>query len=333
MTGRADFLKTVRIFRDLSASELRALDGVLHRHQLNKGEVLFKQGDPGGELFVVESGSVGVTVALSDGTELEIVSFSRGDFFGEMSVFEKAPRSAGCYAKKRCRLLSLRQAALSRLMANQTAGVMKILRQMLLVTLQRMRDAGDFLYETVRWGEEARKRSITDPLTGLYNRRYLDETMADYLQKADAGSQPLAYVMLDLDHFRKINEEYSQDMGDRIIIAASECFRRHLRTGDVAARYGGDEFTFILPGTGREEARKVMEAIRLDVEAMDILEGLGGSIKRVTTSQGIACYPENAGDAKGIREAADAALYQAKEMGRNRVVLAEKNSPKSLPRG
>ena len=323
MKTRAEFLKTVRIFSDLSAAELHALSKVLHAHQLKKGEVLFRQGDPGGELFVVESGSVGIAVTLSDGKDLEIVDFRRGDFFGEMSVFEKAPRSAGCYAKNRCRLLSLHAAALSRLTMEQTAAVMKIMRQMLRVTLQRMRDAGDFLYETVRWGEEARRRSITDPLTGLHNRRYLDETMAEYLERARSRAQPLAYVMLDLDHFRQINEEYSQEIGDRVIVAASECFRRHLRSTDAAARYGGDEFTFILPATTGEEARTIMEAIRREVAEMDILRGLGGAIERVTTSQGIACFPENAGDPEGIRQAADAALYRAKEMGRNRVVLAE----------
>jgi diguanylate cyclase (GGDEF)-like protein len=94
----------------------------------------------------------------------------------------------------------------------------------------------------------------------------------------------------------------------------------------VAARYGGDEFTFVLPAANPEQAFRIMEAIRRDVEEMDVLRGLGGAIQRVTTSQGIACFPDNADDPEGIRKAADAALYRAKEMGRNRVVLAE-NTP------
>jgi diguanylate cyclase (GGDEF)-like protein len=323
MKTRADFLQTVQIFSDLSPLELNALGRVLHVHKLKRAEYLFRQGDPGGELFVVESGKVGISMTLSDGKELEIVSFSRGDFFGEMSVFEGAPRSASCFSKSRCRLLSLHEEVLSKLMTELPTGVMKIMRQMLITSQRRMRDAGDFLYETVRWGEEARKRSITDPLTGLYNRRYLDETIAEQLENAKKHSQPLAYVMLDLDNFRQINEEYSQETGDRLIISASECFRRHLRSEDAAVRCGGDEFTIILPGTAGDEALMIMEAIRLDVERIEILRPLGGAIKKVTTSQGIACYPRNGGDAASLRQAADAALYKAKEAGRNRIVLAE----------
>ncbi len=324
MNTKAEFLKSVKIFGDLSDEEAKAIQEKLHAHRLKKGETLFRQGaESGGELFVVESGTVGISMTLSDGKELEIVSFSRGDFFGEMSVFEKAPRSASCCAKSRCRLLSLHEAVLFQLMKEQPAVAMKIMNRMLFITRRRMKDRGDFLYETVQWGEEARKRAITDPLTGLYNRRYLDESIKEYLKKAKNSSKPLAFVMLDLDNFRMINEEYSQDIGDKVIIAAAERFRLHLRSTDIAVRYGGDEFTFILPDTEGGTARNIMEAIRSDVETIDILEGLAGSMRKITTSQGIACFPSDAVDAKMLRESADAALYKAKELGRNRIVLAQ----------
>lgn len=139
--------------------------------------------------------------------------------------------------------------------------------------------------------------------------------------KARKSAKPLALVMLDLDHFREINEGYSQEIGDRVILVATEVFRRHLRPSDVAARYGGDEFTFILPETNAETARELMEAIRADVERLTLLRELGGPVEHVTTSQGIACFPDQARDLKSLRESADAALYRAKELGRNRVVL------------
>jgi diguanylate cyclase (GGDEF)-like protein len=320
--GKPGFLKSIAIFQDLEDGEIGNILGVLHPRHLDEGEVLFREGSPGGELFVVESGSMGTSVTLADGKALEIASFSSGDFFGEMSIFEEEPRSATCYAKSDCRLLALNDREFFKLIESNPASAAKMMRRMLLVTRHRLQDTGEFLSDMVQWGEEARKRAVTDPLTGLYNRRYLEEALEEHFMKAREAGRPLAIVMLDLDHFRRINESYSEKLGDRVIAAAAEVFRRHLRQTDVAARYGGDEFTFILPETDGETARRLMETIREDVERLDLLEKKPGPVRRVTTSQGVACYPAHANSSKSLREAADAALYKAKELGRNRVILS-----------
>jgi len=322
-----DFLRSVRVFADLESRELRDLLGMLRPHALEADQVLFREGDAGGELFVVEAGSIAISVTLADGQSLEIAGFGPGDFFGEMSIFENEPRSATCQAKTPCRLLSLHKDDLFRYLTESPASAGKIMRRMLAVTRRRLEDTGEFLSDMVQWGEEARRRAITDPLTGLYNRRYLDEALEEYLMKARESGQPLCLVMLDLDHFREINEGYSQEIGDEVIVAAAEVFRRHLRKSDAAARYGGDEFTFLLPATDAATAAGVLEAIRGDVETLSLLEELGTEaaaprIRRITTSQGLACFPEHARDLKTLREQADAALYRAKELGRNRVVTA-----------
>ncbi|MCK5008622.1 MAG: cyclic nucleotide-binding domain-containing protein, partial [Spirochaetales bacterium] len=99
MSGKTEFLKSVRIFCDLTEEEIQGLLEVMHPRELQKEEILFQQDDPGGELFVVESGAMGIAVTLDDGKSLEIAKFAKGDFFGEMSIFSKEPRSATCYAK------------------------------------------------------------------------------------------------------------------------------------------------------------------------------------------------------------------------------------------
>lgn len=331
MSKTRDFLKNIRIFCDLDEQEIQNLRKLLRPRELARGEVLFKQGDPGGELFVVESGAVSIAVTLDDGKSLEIAQFKKGDFFGEMSIFEKESRSATCRAKRRSRLLGVRDSKFFRLIDSNPVGAGKIMSHMLAATRSRLEDTDGFLSDMVQWGEEARRRAITDPLTGLYNRRYLEEALEEYFMKAKKRSKPLAVAMLDLDHFRRVNERYSEKVGDRVLLAAAGIYNRYLRSTDVAARYGGDEFTFILPDTDQQTAHSLLESIRRTIEETDLLEEslreTGGKISRhslpkVTTSQGLACFPDHATDPKTLREAADSALYRAKELGRNRVVVA-----------
>ena len=226
MSGTTEFLKSVRIFCDLNDEEIQDLLDVLHPRELQKEEILFQQGDPGGELFVVESGAMGIAVTLDDGKSLEIANFGKGDFFGEMSIFEKEPRSASCYAKSRSRLLSMKEKEFFQLVESNPASAGKVMTHMLSVTRRRLEDTGGFLSDMVQWGEEARRRAITDPLTGLYNRRYLEEALEEYFMKARDGSKPLSVVMLDLDHFREIFEKYSESVGEQVILAAAKVSRR-----------------------------------------------------------------------------------------------------------
>jgi diguanylate cyclase (GGDEF)-like protein len=198
----------------------------------------------------------------------------------------------------------------------------KIMYRMSNITTRRLRRTGEFLSDMVLWGEQARKRAVTDELTGVYNRHFLDDEMENQLRKARESGNPLALIMVDLDHFRSINEEYGHEIGDEILLAAVQVFRKHLRESDIVARYGGDEFTFILPHTGIEDGRRIAQGICRDVERLDILEEKRGKIHRVTTSQGLAVYPQCGEVLNTLMKRADEALYRAKELGRNRVVCA-----------
>ena len=328
MEQTAAFLREVVILADLNPEELKRIAASLRRHDLEVGETLFREGDEGGELFIVESGCVGIRVRLEDEKELEIATMSRGEFFGEMSVFEKEPRSASCVAKAACRLHSLHERDLKTIVETAPEAAAKMMRRMLEDTWRRLENTGEFLSDMVQWGESAHKRAITDQLTGLYNRRYLDQTFPALVDHARTTGAALAIALVDLDHFREINETYSEEVGDRVILAVSEVFKRSLRDGDAAVRYGGDEFAFVLPHAGAQAAIEIAESVREHVGRLDILRGLGGPIDRVTTSQGVACFPQHGDDVASLRSAADAALYEAKEQGRNRVVLAR---PGGLP--
>ncbi len=316
------FLLEIDIFSQLSEKELAVIIDKLREFDRLSGEILFNEGDEGNELFIVKDGMVVISIRLPDGMGKEIASFTRGTFFGEMSIFENAPRSATCTFREDSRLIGLHENDFFDLIDTHPEIATKIMYKMLNITAQRLKDTGEFLSDMVHWGEEARKRAITDELTGAYNRRFLDDAMGNYYEKAKNSQKPLSIVMVDLDYFRQINDEYGHDTGDKIILDVVRVFRRSLREKDILARYGGDEFTIIMPDTAIDEAFEIAEKIRGEVEILDTLKSLGGKITRISTSQGLAAFPESGNELKTIREKADKALYIAKEEGRNKVVTA-----------
>jgi diguanylate cyclase (GGDEF)-like protein/PAS domain S-box-containing protein len=176
--------------------------------------------------------------------------------------------------------------------------------------------------------KELERLSITDALTDVYNRRHLDATLALELNRSRETGSPLAVIMFDADHFKKFNDTYGHDQGDRVLKMAGEVMKAAVRQYDVPCRYGGEEFTVILPGADPDGAMRVAERLRRDVEAMAV-DGL-----KVTISLGIACYPQLAAHSpEALIEAADAALYRSKESGRNCSTMATPEMIKATKAG
>jgi len=320
MEKSVEFLSQIDIFSLLSPEEIDRIIGLFKSHETDEGQILFKEGDEGNELFIVMSGVMASSIRLMDGSQREIAAFHAGNFFGEMSIFEKAPRSATCYCKKKSVLMSLHERDFYRMIELHPEIATKIMYRMLNITTQRLRDTGEFLSDMVHWGEAARKRAITDELTGAYNRRFLDDALESRFEVSRSRAEPFTMVMVDLDYFRNINDSYGNEAGDRTIIEVVRVINRHLGEQDVLARFGGDEFTILMPGTDCAAACVVSEKIRAEIESLDIFKAYGGPISRLTLSFGIASYPEHARTVQEIKELADQALYRAKDGGRNRVV-------------
>jgi diguanylate cyclase (GGDEF)-like protein len=316
-----DQLKEVGILADLSDGELRQVSSFFQFNGFQKEEVIFPEGSSGEELYIVGMGRVSSWIRLADGGAHQVGEFGPGDFFGEMSLIEKAPRSATCQAMEPSSLFVLKGEDFYRLLEEQPGIAIKIMNRMLDAMADRSIRTSEFLSDMVRWGDEARKRAVLDGLTGLFNRRFLDESLRDGLQKARTGGSPLTLIMMDLDHFRQINQNYGADTGDQAIRALVPVLRAVLRADDVPARCGGDEFAILLPNTPGGEALRLAQEICAGVRELDFFAGKGGPLERITTSQGIACFPEHAADLKALWEAADRALYRAKEQGRDRAAF------------
>ena len=167
---------------------------------------------------------------------------------------------------------------------------------------------------------QLREQAIRDALTGLFNRRYLEETLERELLRARRAAAAISLVMLDIDHFKKLNDTYGHKAGDVMLQKLGEMLRAHTRGGDVACRYGGEEFVVVLPGASLEVAHQRAEQWRLTFEAVRV--PYGKHELRSTLSLGVAVFPQHGSTSDEVLRMADTALYMAKTEGRNRVVVA-----------
>lgn len=173
--------------------------------------------------------------------------------------------------------------------------------------------------ETAWQVEDARRNARTDPLTGLANRRGFDERYDVVIQETDRYGGSAALILVDIDHFKRVNDTYGHEAGDQVLIAVSGALADGRRTVDTTARLGGEELAVLLPQTDLAGAREVAERMRKRIEALSVRSSSGEI--RVTASFGVAEYTTRAGQAESVVERADQALYAAKRNGRNRVEL------------
>jgi len=315
-----DFLRSVDIFSSLSGEELEILAELLKRSFIKKGELLFSEGDDGEEMFIVESGRMGVNVVLEEGAELEVANFGPREFFGEMSIFEGEPRSASCRAKEDCELLSLKAGDFFSLADRHPEMANRIMHRMLNVTAQRLRKTNRFLTEMVSWGESARKRAVSDDLSGLYNRGFFDVSLKRTVSEALSAGEPLCLAMADLDGFGRLNALHGEETCNLVIRKAAEVFRQGFSDGDILTRYGGDEFAFILPGRNLREAKELCDDICRKMQSLEIKTDRNREPVILSTSIGIAALSDGVFFGEDLVRMADEALYRVKTAGRGRAL-------------
>jgi len=176
--------------------------------------------------------------------------------------------------------------------------------------------------ELKKSNELLKELSNTDPLTNLNNRRYLTKALHSELLRAERTGDCLSLIILDIDNFKKINDTYGHQNGDKVLSSIAEVTQTHLRCYDIAARYGGEEFVLVLPGTSLIGGEEVAERLREEVEAISFAPPMDKLT--VTISLGVALFPSPlVDDMESLIRQADEALYRAKQNGRNRVETME----------
>jgi diguanylate cyclase (GGDEF)-like protein len=310
-----------------SDQEIAAILRVGHRCSYASGEVILDKDAAGDSMYILLAGEVEVVLGFQEASRLG----ERGDYFGELSFIAPAhKRSATVRAVSSCRLCTLDQSSIDELSRTHPRTLMTLIRrtcaflieyeeqliQRLTRKNQELEQSYDFLRRTRQELNYQELLAQTDELTGLYNRRCFNAQLAKAIKWIAASGRPVGVVLIDLDHFKPVNDQLGHAAGDAVLKRVAEIIRLDVGANHLPCRLGGDEFAVLLTNMGREEVEQRAEAIRAGIDEMTP----GRQIRLgVTATLGIAVFQE--GDsAETLVQRADRNLYRGKRLGRNRVL-------------
>jgi diguanylate cyclase (GGDEF)-like protein len=303
------FLAGLQLFNGVDIRSVGPFLARTHRRDIKAGDVLLSPSGRNSCVFVVLSGALEVRLESLDGQPLTVLQ--PGQCAGEMSIIEEKNPSAWVVAARDSHLMVIEQDILWRMINVSHA----FSRNLLMILSSRVRSDNEVILDSMGMMREFERHAVTDALTDLHNRHWLDNMFRRRLERCLKDETPAAIVMIDVDQFKQYNDRFGHVAGDRALRLVAETLRNHFRPGDMVARFGGDEFSILLPGADSEAAQTCAERARWAV--LKATEHDPGAPK-VTLSAGVA-QAEEGDTLETLLARADDALYRAKLGGRNRV--------------
>jgi diguanylate cyclase (GGDEF)-like protein len=326
-----DALTSFPLFAELKKDEFNVVKYFLKPILINKDESIINEGEEGEDMFIFLFGELTAYIMQSDGNQRKIFDVKLGDFFGEMSIIAHEPRSATITATVDSIVMKLHKTDFYKIITEYPDAGFKMLKTISGIQNQWLDQSSKSYSDLIRWGEAARKRAITDEMTGLYNRYFLEESIKKRFNNKSMNLRVMTMLMMDLDKIHGINDRHGTKGGDLTIIAAANIIAACVRPEDIPSRLSGDEFAILMPDTDLESAFSVAERIREQIENKKIEVPVSPGSEETTnistrTSIGVATAPLHANTLEGLMETSDEALRKAKELGRNRVEIYKANN-------
>ena len=291
------------------------LDAVVARcpiRRLAKSEPLLVAGQTNSEIFLVLEGELGVH--LDDRLESRVATLRAGDTVGELSAIDKKPTSATVIAHEPAALLVIDETMFWHVIQASHSFAVRLMMKL----VERLRANNTTVQANMELSAHFEAVALSDALTGVHSRRWLDETLPRLCDRHRFDGQPLTIGVVDVDFFKKVNDQYGHQAGDQVLIEVARVLRGKLRPTDFVARFGGEEFVVIFPSTPLLGARVAAERLREAIRNAAFKARDGKPLPRVTISLGLATLAPNQ-DVATLLEKADECLYLAKNNGRDRV--------------
>ncbi|MET1076830.1 MAG: GGDEF domain-containing protein [Pseudomonas sp.] len=298
-------LRHLRLFQNVAASSLQQLLKEFRACELTAGEVLLSPFNRNQYLYLLLEGRLKVYLGSLDNQAVS--TLEAGECVGEISFIDNDRPSAYVVADEPSLVLRLHRASLINLFSQSP---------------QLMQNLLELLCERVRQGNrlilDSEQNANLDTLTGSYNRRWLEHAFERESTRCRFNDQPLSMLMLDVDHFKRFNDQHGHLAGDYALCLVAHTLRNQLRLKDIVVRYGGEEFVILLPEIAAEEGRAIGERLRESLEQARTFHSPVGMLPGVTVSLGLAQLTAE-DSLQTLIARADRALYQAKQDGRNRL--------------
>lgn len=306
-----DVLSASPLFRSVDLAVLeKELDGS-RALDIPAGEVLLDPGVGNEDIYIVLDGEL--LVCLEPRLNHPLACLKEGDCVGELSIIDARPPSAYVLAAVDCRLLAIPKEVLWQMLAKQQAMALNLLH----ILTRRIRENNAILLSSLELQREYRNRAETDPVTGLHNRNWLNDVYPKQIELSERIGQRVSLLLLDIDHFKRVNDAHGHLTGDEALRHIGQLVRRNLRSTDLCARFGGEEITVLMPATDALQARQMADRLRGIIAATPLVLDDGSPLS-LTVSGGIVEWQPGLSFEALVR-AADQAMYRAKAAGRNRI--------------
>jgi diguanylate cyclase (GGDEF)-like protein len=313
---QSDELQRLTVLRRVPLEAVLSLLERCEIRELAAGDRLLTIGAANDTMYLVLAGSL--SVHLDDAGEAEPVArLLAGQTVGELSVIDESPASATVIAAEPTRLIAVDDETFWALVSRSHEFAVNLL----LLLTQRVRANNSVLSAAARLQRQLERDALVDNLTGLHNRRWLDQKLPRLARRSRVSGEPLSLLVIDVDHFKRFNDSYGHAAGDLVLATLGRTLMECLRPTDMPARYGGEEIVVLLPDTDREGALIAGERVRRTIREKKLVTSTGDPLPAITVSIGVAELDES-GDHAGLFSRADSALYRAKHGGRDRVESA-----------
>ncbi|HJL14249.1 MAG TPA: GGDEF domain-containing protein [Sandaracinaceae bacterium LLY-WYZ-13_1] len=310
----AESLDDFAMLEGVGLAARRELLASARQRKLRPGEVLIRQGERHAKMFLVLRGELGVHLDSVEGDPVAVIG--GGETVGELSVLDGSEASAFVVARSVCRLLEVAEDDFWQLTNVSHAFALNLLLKL----ASRLRANNATVSQNVQKRRQYERAAMFDGLTGIHNRRWLDETLHRMVRRQESGGGSLSVSLIDIDHFKHFNDTYGHAAGDHVLTVVAATLAENLRPTDLVARFGGEEFVIIFPDTDLELAARAADRVRRAVAANAMRMPDGTELPPVTISMGVAQHLLGQ-SVPGFLKTADLAMYRAKEAGRNRVVV------------